>query len=35
MKKVHPEDYDLVIDTGTTSFEDEMGIVDRFLALYF
>ena len=30
-KAIYPEDYDLVIDTENTSFEDEMEIVHSFL----
>lgn len=34
-KAIHPEDYDLVIDTENTSFEDEMLIMHDFLQPYF
>lgn len=34
-KAIYPEDYDLVIDTENTSFEDEMLIVQEFLQPYF
>jgi cytidylate kinase len=34
-KAIYPDDYDLVIDTENTSFEDEMLIVHGFLQPYF
>jgi hypothetical protein len=34
-KAIYPQDYDLVIDTENTSFEDELQIVNRFLQPYF
>lgn len=34
-KAIHPEDYDLVIDTMNTSLEDEMRIVHDFLQSYY
>lgn len=30
-KAIHPEDYDLIIDTENTSFEEEIGIVYEFV----
>lgn len=33
-KVIYPEDYDLIIDTENTSFEDEMQIVHSFLHPY-
>jgi len=34
-KAIHPEDYDLVIDTKNSGIEDEMQIVQNFLQPYF